>query len=216
MIQRDQLDSCGILKVTVRVRSLRRSRASSLINMDSARYLKSYGWTHGEPLRKGGLRKPILVKHKKDTKGLGHNVDDQEAWWERVFDGQLKSLDVNSEGKNGISFTQGEIKPSGISQNVSPLYRMFVRGGVLEGSMQSSSLKSTPIPDSTGSTKKRSKRKRDSDDETLQKSQVSKSKKSSKKEKKSKRKEKRDTQHEEDWIRQMVLNMKAEQVEVVA
>jgi len=145
VIQRDQLDSCGILKVTVRVRSLRRSRASSLINMDSARYLKSYGWTHGEPLRKGGLRKPILVKHKKDTKGLGHNVDDQEAWWERVFDGQLKSLDVNSEGKNGISFTQGEIKPSGISQNVSPLYRMFVRGGVLEGSMQSSSLKSTPI-----------------------------------------------------------------------
>ena len=106
--------------------------------MDGAVYLMSYGWTQGEALRHGGLKRPILVKHKKDQKGLGHNADQQEAWWERVFDGQLKSLDVNTSGGSSseVSFTQREVKVSGISKNVSPLYRMFRYGGILEGSIK--------------------------------------------------------------------------------
>lgn len=49
--------------------------------MDSKGYLKSYGWQEGEALQKGGLKKPILVKHKKDKKGLGcaPGQDDSEA-----------------------------------------------------------------------------------------------------------------------------------------
>ena len=38
-------------------------------NMDSKGYLQSYGWIEGEALRDGGLKRPILVKHKKDKKG---------------------------------------------------------------------------------------------------------------------------------------------------
>lgn len=106
--------------------------------MDSAAYLESYGWTQGEALKKGGLKKPILVKHKKDTKGLGCTSDDQEAWWERLFDGQLKSLDVSLSSHKGddIIFNQKEVKPSGVSHQLSPLYRMFIRGGVLEGTIE--------------------------------------------------------------------------------
>ncbi|KAF5099695.1 hypothetical protein D0Z03_000956 [Geotrichum reessii] len=103
--------------------------------MNSATYLMNYGWTEGEALRLGGLKKPILVKHKKDSKGLGHNADQQEAWWERVFDGQLKSLEVGGNS-DGVSFVQKEVKVSGISKNVSPLYRMFRYGGILEGSLK--------------------------------------------------------------------------------
>lgn len=104
--------------------------------MDSSAYLKSYGWKEGTALKNGGLRKPILVKHKKDTKGLGHNTNEHEAWWERVFDGQLKSLDIASSSAGEVSFKQGEVKVSAISQHASPLYRMFVRGGLLQGTLE--------------------------------------------------------------------------------
>ncbi|ODQ82454.1 hypothetical protein BABINDRAFT_159043 [Babjeviella inositovora NRRL Y-12698] len=107
--------------------------------MNGREYLKSYGWKEGEALRKGGLRKPILVKHKKDTKGLGHDAGDSEAWWERLFDGQLKSLEVNasaSKGKDGaISFNQNKVVASGVSKQQSPLYRMFVKGEGLAGTV---------------------------------------------------------------------------------
>lgn len=68
--------------------------------MDAKGYLQSYGWKEGEALKHGGLKKPILVKHKQDTKGLGHGGNDADMWWEKLFDGQLKSLEVSS-GKRG-------------------------------------------------------------------------------------------------------------------
>lgn len=103
--------------------------------MDSKGYLKSYGWVEGEALKNGGLKKPILVKHKKDTKGLGHDSGDGDAWWERLFDGQLKSLDVLSGVNNAISFKQNDIKPSAMKENESPLYKMFVKGEGLAGTV---------------------------------------------------------------------------------
>ncbi|ODQ66081.1 hypothetical protein NADFUDRAFT_82946 [Nadsonia fulvescens var. elongata DSM 6958] len=105
--------------------------------MNAENYLVQYGWTQGEALRFGGLKKPILVKHKKDQKGLGHTSDQHEAWWERVFDGQLKSLNVVAN-KSGTSFEQSEVKVSGISQNLSPLYRSFIRGEGLKGTIGNS------------------------------------------------------------------------------
>ena len=61
-------------------------------------------------IKEGGL-KPILVKHKKDTKGLGHDTNDSDMWWEKLFDGQLKNLEVNNNNKNGgVSFETNEEK----------------------------------------------------------------------------------------------------------
>lgn len=103
--------------------------------MDSKGYLKSYGWVEGEPLTKNGLRKPILVKHKKDTKGLGHDSKEGDVWWERVFDGLLKGLDVMGGGSGNVVFKQNEIKVSGMKERDSPLYKMFVKGEGLAGTV---------------------------------------------------------------------------------
>lgn len=106
--------------------------------MDSKEYLVSYGWKEGEALRKGGLKKPILVKHKKDKKGLGcaPGQDDSEAWWERLFDGQLKNLDVNCNSSDGkIKFKQNKVVATSVSKSASPLYKWFVRGEGLKGTI---------------------------------------------------------------------------------
>jgi nucleolar protein TMA23 len=104
--------------------------------LDSSGYLKSYNWKEGEALQKGGIRKPILVKHKKDKKGIGHQVNGSaDAWWERLFDGQLKGLDVtHGDGDSGVTFKQEKVVvASAVPVHESPLYRMFVRGETLKG-----------------------------------------------------------------------------------
>ena len=117
----------------------------SVRRIDSSAYLQSYGWTEGEALRKGGLRKPILVKHKWDKKGLGslQRKDDGEAWWERLFDGQLKSLDVGTSDSDssagGIIFKQNKVVASGVSKQSSPLYQWFVKGESLKGTLSHTS-----------------------------------------------------------------------------
>lgn len=103
--------------------------------MKASLYLNSFGWKEGEALQKGGIKKPILVKHKKDTKGLGFDGNDTDMWWERLFDGQLKNLEV-SNGSSGVSFKRNlrEVE-SFTSQANSPLYKMFVRGEGLAGTV---------------------------------------------------------------------------------
>lgn len=104
--------------------------------MDAKIYLQSYGWKEGEALKQGGLRKPILVKHKKDTKGLGHDTNDAEAWWERLFDGQLKNLEVKNGSAGAVSFEQNsETVVKDVRKANSPLYRMFVKGQGLAGTV---------------------------------------------------------------------------------
>ena len=103
--------------------------------MDSQKYLESYGWKKGEPLQKGGLKKPILVSHKFDLKGIGHHSNDTICWWETVFDGQLKSLDVNKDkGFENDEKIRKEIENNERKKN-SPLYQMFVKGSVLMGTI---------------------------------------------------------------------------------
>ncbi|SMN22039.1 similar to Saccharomyces cerevisiae YMR269W TMA23 Nucleolar protein implicated in ribosome biogenesis [Maudiozyma saulgeensis] len=107
--------------------------------MNSSEYLKSYGWQEGEALKKGGLKKPILVKHKRDKKGLGSapGGDDSEAWWERLFDGHLKNLEVTSGSKKGgIVFKQNEVVATAVSKQSSPLYQWFVKGEGLKGTIK--------------------------------------------------------------------------------
>ncbi|KAK9461890.1 uncharacterized protein V1516DRAFT_615798, partial [Lipomyces oligophaga] len=116
--------------------------------MNSTDYLVSYGWTPGTGFKKGSIARPILVHHKKDTKGLGNSSLDTETWWERVFDGQLQTLDVFSEK---IPKEHEQSLATIRAAKNSKLYSMFVRGQGLEGSIgsQSSSLESTPAIEST-------------------------------------------------------------------
>lgn len=100
--------------------------------MDPEKYLRSQGWKPGEGLRPGSMKRPLLVKHRKDNKGLGHNPMANEGWWERVFDGHLKSLDAFSDSK-GVTFAKDEEK---LRKAISPLYTMFRPGGVLEGTIE--------------------------------------------------------------------------------
>ncbi|KAI5950941.1 hypothetical protein KGF54_004015 [Candida jiufengensis] len=105
--------------------------------MNAKVYLQSYGWNEGEALQKGGLKKPILVKHKKDTKGLGHDTNNADMWWEKLFDGQLKNLQVENDTKNGeVSFkSDNESALKNLKKDLSPLYRMFVKGEGLQGTV---------------------------------------------------------------------------------
>jgi nucleolar protein TMA23 len=103
--------------------------------MDSQKYLESYGWQKGQPLKKGGLVKPILVSHKFDFKGVGHESKDTVAWWETIFDGQLKSLDVNKKGQFGVDTEKLKILENEERKKKSPLYQMFVKGEVLMGTV---------------------------------------------------------------------------------
>lgn len=168
--------------------------------MDSKGYLKSYGWEEGEALRHGGLKKPILVKHKKDKKGLGcaPGNDDSEAWWERLFDGQLRGLDVQT-GSNGISFKQSEVIASSVSKSESPLYKWFVRGEVLKGTIEiklpnedkSSVVKVTELAEEDTKKKEKKEKKKEKSD----KSKKSSKHKSKDKKHKSKYKVEKDRSH---------------------
>lgn len=103
--------------------------------MDARLYLKNYGWQDGQALKNGGIKKPILVKHKKDKKGLGSDGNDADVWWERLFDGQLKTLDVTSSS-NGVSFeTNATEAENHLRRSMSPLYKMFVKGEGLAGTV---------------------------------------------------------------------------------
>lgn len=103
--------------------------------MDARLYLKSYGWQDGHALKNGGIKKPILVKHKKDKKGLGSDGNDADVWWERLFDGQLKTLDVNNSTK-GVSFETNTMETENhLRRSMSPLYKMFVKGEGLAGTV---------------------------------------------------------------------------------
>ncbi|CEP62855.1 Tma23p LALA0_S06e05380g [Lachancea lanzarotensis] len=107
--------------------------------MDSRGYLKAYGWKEGEGLKPGALKRPILVKHKNDKKGLGSapGGDDGEMWWETLFDGHLKNLNVKDGGKGGdIKFEQKDIPNSAVVKDKSPLYRWFVKGEGLKGTIE--------------------------------------------------------------------------------
>lgn len=116
-------------------------KAKYLKRIDSKEYLKSYGWQEGEALKNGGLKKPILVKHKRDRKGLGTTPgnDDSKVWWEQMFDTQLKSLDVFAGNKAGeeIVFKQNEDVARSLSKQNSPLYQWFVKGEGLKGTIDS-------------------------------------------------------------------------------
>lgn len=71
--------------------------------MDAHAYLRKQGWRgagHALDHHGRGIKKPLLIAHKRDQLGLGkkkaaHSVDDQ--WWMRAFDESLQSIGTGQE-----------------------------------------------------------------------------------------------------------------------
>lgn len=129
--------------------------------MDAQAYLIRHGWSGpGNPLnpnqRPGphgglGLTKPILVARKQNNHGVGKKTtkDPTNQWWLRGFEDALKGF--------------GEDKSTSTSSNnalTSELYRHFVRGECLVGTIEQ-----RKVEEPKEKSKSKSKRKRDSEDE---------------------------------------------------
>ncbi|KAK4032630.1 hypothetical protein C8A01DRAFT_50618 [Parachaetomium inaequale] len=120
-----------------------------------------------------GLAKPLLISRNTDGRGIGqkqHYTSDQ--WWLHAFDQKLKGLDTSKKGAVVQSVTQGKLdviasgQQNGKYTGASGLYASFVRGGMLEGTMEvveivaGESTDATPATsdDSEGSVSRREKR----------------------------------------------------------
>ncbi|KAF3491268.1 uncharacterized protein GIQ15_00785 [Arthroderma uncinatum] len=109
--------------------------------MDPQAYLMSQGWSGpGNPLnpsrRPGphgglGLTKPILVARKKNTHGVGKKTthDHTNQWWLRGFEAALRGI-----GTDGNATPTSE--ESTAATPMSELYKFFVRGPGLEGTIK--------------------------------------------------------------------------------
>ncbi len=146
--------------------------------MDAAALLQSQGWRgKGFSLHPTnntiGLSKPLLISRNTDGRGIGqkqHYTSDQ--WWLHAFDQKLKGLDTSKKGTVVQSVTQGKLdlvassQPNGKYTGVSGLYASFVRGGMLNGTIDvelvpsGESTDATPVTsdDSEGSVSRKAKR----------------------------------------------------------
>jgi nucleolar protein TMA23 len=134
--------------------------------MDAQAYLIRHGWSGpGNPLnpnrRPGthgglGLTKPILIARRKGNLGVGKvtTKDPTNQWWLRGFEDALK--DVGNENKTG-----SESKPNALT---SELYRHFVRGEVVPGTLGSVEKKDKAKEKGQGSDFSSKKRKKDDGD----------------------------------------------------
>ena len=139
--------------------------------MDAAALLKSQGWRgKGFSLHPTdnaiGLSNPLLISRNRDGRGISekkHYTSDQ--WWLQAFDQKLKGLDTSKKGVVQL-VTQGKLdiiascQANGKYTGTSGLYASFVRGGMLDGSMDSESKDATPVSsdDSEGPMSRKEKR----------------------------------------------------------
>lgn len=142
-----------------------------------------HGWTGpGNPLNKNqrpgphgglGLTKPILVARKANNHGVGKKTtkDATNQWWLRGFEDALKGVGQEAPAA-----------PTGSGNALtSELYRFFVRGEGLAGTLDK---KNTKAPERTSS---KSKRKRDTEDDGDER-KAKKEEKAARKEEKKRRK----------------------------
>ncbi|OAX85430.1 hypothetical protein ACJ72_00201 [Emergomyces africanus] len=139
--------------------------------MDAHAYLLSQGWSGpGNPLnpsrRPGphgglGLTKPILVARKRNNHGLGKKTthDHTNQWWLRGFETALKGI-----GDDGSATPRSDGSGSA-DCGTSELYRFFVKGPALEGTISRIEVKDVEEVKggdilSAGSGKREKKRKR--------------------------------------------------------
>ena len=134
--------------------------------MDAQAYLIKHGWSGpGNPLnpnkRPGahsglGLTRPLLVSRKANNHGVGKKTtkDPTNQWWLRGFEDALKgvgndSFEANSARENNAL--------------TSELYRHFVRGDGLAGTLEGNDKKKVESGTSTSTSK--TKRKRENEDD---------------------------------------------------
>ena len=116
--------------------------------MDVRKHLRGLGWGgDGHSLGKNanGIKKPLLITHKHNLHGLGAKSQKEkqaDQWWLSAFDSALK--DIGS----GRTSQLDKVRDKGIGG----LYRNFVRGQLLEGTIgvgETSSGIVTPIASET-------------------------------------------------------------------
>ncbi|BDD57324.1 hypothetical protein MPDQ_001118 [Monascus purpureus] len=107
--------------------------------MDAQAYLIRHGWSGpGNPLNPNskhhphgglGLTRPILVSRKNNNHGVGKKTtkDPTNQWWLRGFEDALKGVGSEQRDNGGASSANAL---------TSELYRFFVRGEVLEGTIR--------------------------------------------------------------------------------
>ncbi|KXG50613.1 uncharacterized protein PGRI_043800 [Penicillium griseofulvum] len=134
--------------------------------MDAQAYLIKHGWSGpGNPLnpnkRPGahsglGLTRPLLVSRKANNHGVGKKTtkDPTNQWWLRGFEDALKGV-----GNDSFEATSARENNALTSE----LYRHFVRGDGLAGTLEGSEKKQ----DETGTSTSKSKRKRENEDDGL-------------------------------------------------
>jgi len=133
--------------------------------MDAQAYLIKHGWSGpGNPLnpsnRPGlhgglGLTRPILVARKSNNHGVGKKTtkDATNQWWLRGFEDALKGVGDDSYEANSARQNNAL---------TSELYRHFVRGSGLAGTLDPKESGDTSAPASTSSKRKRDDDKDDS------------------------------------------------------
>ncbi|KAJ5834030.1 hypothetical protein N7447_000056 [Penicillium robsamsonii] len=133
--------------------------------MDAQAYLIKHGWSGpGNPLnpnkRPGahsglGLTRPLLVSRKANNHGVGKKTtkDPTNQWWLRGFEDALKGV-----GNDSFEATSARENNALTSE----LYRHFVRGDGLAGTLEGMEKK-----DESGTSTSKSKRKRENEDDGL-------------------------------------------------
>ncbi|KAL3471991.1 hypothetical protein BJX99DRAFT_262711 [Aspergillus californicus] len=112
--------------------------------MDAYAYLIRHGWSGtGNPLnpdrisnRGGlGLTKPILVGRRQGNSGIGKTTtkDPTNQWWLRGFEDALKSVGSENAGSGAVN--GGMTTTRSGNALTSELYRFFVRGEVVPGTV---------------------------------------------------------------------------------
>lgn len=116
--------------------------------MNAEAYLLRHGWSGpGNPLNPNlarrargphdglGLTKPLLAAKRQGNHGVGKKTtkDATNQWWLRGFEDALKGVGEGGENSgNGSGYTGSSVRPNALT---SELYRFFVRGEVVPGTL---------------------------------------------------------------------------------
>ncbi|KAI5925035.1 hypothetical protein F4810DRAFT_708841 [Camillea tinctor] len=105
-----------------------------------------------------GLKHHILIKRNDDGRGLGSKKEQQaDAWWLNAFDQALKGIDTESGTmkqtlKGGALEKIAASKSAGRYTGIRGLYASFVKGGVMEGTVDDPRAALLTPPDSGAGT----------------------------------------------------------------
>jgi hypothetical protein len=95
----------------------------------AALHLTRLGWEQGQGLgrNKQGIKKPIGITHKTDTRGLGKDMDEWEtSWWQHLYNSGSAGIQVAKDEEGNVRVETRE-KVVDKSVLTSILYSHFVK-----------------------------------------------------------------------------------------